>query len=86
MPRYLPFGEIERAFEGRDILRLGLADLDLEEGEVGIKGSATTVLRLYRPPPKRRGEMMRGSSQEIVEGLIRKLESLSIIDEENAEE
>ena len=86
VPRYLPFGEIERAFEGRDIVRLGLTDLDLEEGEVGFEGSATTVLRLYRPPPKRRGEILSGSSQEIVEGLIKKLESLTIIDEENAGE
>jgi electron transfer flavoprotein beta subunit len=86
VPRYLPFGEIERAFAGRDIVRQGLADLHLEGREVGFEGSATTVLRLYRPPPKRRGEILSGSSQEIVEGLISKLESLSIIDEEDAGE
>ena len=86
VPRYLPFSEIERAFACRDIVRQGLADLHLEEGEVGLKGSATTVLRLYRPPPKRKGEFLSGSTEEIVESLIKKLESLSIIDEEDAGE
>jgi electron transfer flavoprotein alpha/beta subunit len=86
VPRYLPFGEIERAFTGCGIIRWGLADLHLEEGEVGFEGSATKVLRLYRPPPKRRGEVLSGSSQEVVESLINKLESLSIIDEEEAGE
>ena len=84
VPRYLPFSEIERAFACRDIVRQGLAHL--EEGEVGLKGSATTVLRLYRPPPKRKGEFLSGSTEEIVESLIKKLESLSIIDEEDAGE
>lgn len=86
VPRYLPLGEIERAFAGGDIIRWGLADLHLEATEVGYGGSATKVLRLHQPPPKRRGEMTSGSSQEIVDCLIKKLESLSIIDEEDARE
>jgi len=84
IPRHLPLGEIERAFAEGDIVRWGLADLHLEAEEVGFEGSATRVLRLYRPPPKRSGEIITGSSQETVDWLMRKLESLSIIDEEDA--
>jgi len=83
-PGYLSLGEIESAFSGRQILRWGLDDLQLRESEVGFEGSATRVLRLYRPPPKRKGEILNGPSPEIVERLIKKLESLSIIDEEDA--
>jgi electron transfer flavoprotein beta subunit len=84
LPGYLSLGEIERAFSGQDIFRWGLDDLQLQGKEVGLEGSATKVLQLYRPPPKRKGEILSGSSREIVEGLINKLESLSIIDEEDA--
>lgn len=84
VPDHLSLGDIERAFAARDIHVWGLPDLDLRTREVGMEGSATKVLRLYRPPPKRKGEIVSGSSEEVVERLIRKLESLSIIDEEDA--
>jgi electron transfer flavoprotein beta subunit len=85
-PRHLPFSNIERAFTQGEVTRWGLADLGLKEDEVGFGGSATRVLKLYRPPPKRRGEMATGPSQELVAHLIHKLESLSIIDEEDGGE
>jgi len=86
VPRYFPFGDIERAFSTGKIARWGLDDLRLEEREVGFEGSATKVLRLYRPPPKQRGEVATGSTQELVERIIHRLESLSIIDEESGGE
>ena len=82
VPRYLPLGRIERAFSGGNILRWGLEDLGLGEDEVGFTGSATKVLRLHRPPGKQRGDIVTGSARELVERIIHKLESLSIIDEE----
>jgi hypothetical protein len=85
LPGPCPFGDIERAFRTGRITRWDLGDLGLEEGEVGFEGSATKVLRLYRPPPKQRGEVATGSTKELVERIIQKLESLSIIDEEEQE-
>lgn len=85
-PRRLPFGDIERAFSTGRIARWDLVDLGLEEGEVGFEGSATKVLRLYRPPPKQRGEVATGATKELVERIIHRLESLSIIDEESGSE
>jgi electron transfer flavoprotein beta subunit len=82
LPRYLSFGDIERAFSTGRIDRWGLEDLGLEAHKVGFEGSATKVLRLYRPPPKQRGEIATGSTQELVARIIHRLESLSVIDEE----
>ena len=76
-------GALESAFTQKDIVTWGIEDLGLKEEEVGLSGSATRVLKLLPPPLKRRGEMVSGSPQSQVDVLIRKLETLSIIDEES---
>jgi electron transfer flavoprotein beta subunit len=83
-PHHVPFGELENAFSFREVIRWGLEDLGLRREEVGLMGSATRVWQLYAPPPKRKGEILSGSPQELVEHLIRKLEVLSILDEEES--
>jgi electron transfer flavoprotein beta subunit len=85
-PHHVPFGNLENAFSCREVMRWGLEDLDLRQEEVGLMGSATRVWRLYPPPPKRKSEMVGGTPQELVEHLIRKLEVLSILDEEEGRE
>jgi electron transfer flavoprotein beta subunit len=85
VPRHIPLGNLERAFSTGRIIQWGLKDLNLRPEEVGFRGSATTVLRLYRPPQKRKGEVVSGSSQALAEHLIDKLVSLSILDEDEAE-
>ena len=84
--RHLPLGALEVAFSERDITRWGIGDLDLKDEEVGIKGSATWVQKLHTPPSKREGELITGSAQTLVDQLIRKLETLSIINEEDGNE
>jgi electron transfer flavoprotein beta subunit len=85
VPRHIPLGNVERAFSNGHVIRWGLKDLNLQPEEVGFSGSATTVLRLYKPPQKRKGEILSGSSQTLAEHLIAKLVSLSILDEDEAE-
>jgi electron transfer flavoprotein beta subunit len=85
VPRHIRLGDVEQAFSTGRVIRWGLKDLDLHPEEVGFSGSATTVLRLYRPPQKRKGEVVSGSSQKLAEHLIGKLVSLSILDEDEAE-
>jgi electron transfer flavoprotein beta subunit len=85
VPRHIPLGDLEQAFSNGRVIRWGLKDLNLQPEEVGFSGSATTVLRLYRPPQKRKGEVVTGSSQTLAEHLIGKLVSLSILDEDEAE-
>jgi electron transfer flavoprotein beta subunit len=85
VPRHIPLGNLEKAFSEGRVIQWGLKDLDLRSEEVGFSGSATTVLRLYKPPQKRIGEMVSGASQTLAEHLIDKLVSLSILDEDEAE-
>jgi electron transfer flavoprotein beta subunit len=83
--RHLPFGAVEVAFSDRDVTQWGLEDLNLREEEVGFKGSATQVWKLQPPPPRRKGDLVTGSPQILVDHLIRKLEALSILDEEDGQ-
>ena len=85
VPHHIPLGALEQAFSNGRVIQWGLKDLNLRPEEVGFRGSATTVLRLYRPPPKRKGEVVSGSSQTLAEQLVAKLVSLSILDEDEAE-
>jgi electron transfer flavoprotein beta subunit len=80
---HLPFGALQVAFSEREIIRWGLEDLGLKQEEVGLQGSATQVWKLTPPPPKREGAIFSGSPQILVDHLIRKLEDLSILDEED---
>jgi electron transfer flavoprotein beta subunit len=84
--RDLPLGSLEAAFSQKDIIRLGIEDLDLKKEEVGLKGSATRVWKLRTLQPKRQGEVVTGSPQVLIDHLLRKLEALSILDEEDDSE
>ncbi len=86
VPHHISLRDLERAFSDEPVIRWGLDDLDLRDEEVGLKGSATRVWRLYPPPPKRKGDVFSGVPQRLVEHLIQKLEALSIIDEEEKPE
>jgi electron transfer flavoprotein alpha/beta subunit len=78
--------DVERAFTEGRVVKWGLEELGLSADEVGLSGSATRVWRLFKPPPKRKGEVVTGSAYELVEQLMEKLEALSILDEEPASE
>lgn len=83
---YVPFGALEVAFSHGDVPHWGLKDLGLKEEEVGLKGSATQVWKLQPPQSKREVEMVSGSPQTLIDSLIRKLETMSILDEEDGNE
>lgn len=81
-PHHIPLGNLEEAFSEGDVIRWGLEDLDLKDQEVGLLGSATRVWKLHKAEAKRGGIIVSGSPQSLTEDFIRKLEALSIIDEE----
>lgn len=83
LPHHIPLGDLEKAFSDGEIILWGLDDLNLKPEEVGLSGSATWVARLLKPPPRRKGEIVSGPPQTLLDHIIRKLESLSIIDEES---
>jgi electron transfer flavoprotein beta subunit len=81
--RDLSLGEIEVAFSQREIIRWTFSDLNLKRDEVGLRGSATHVRKLRSPATRTGGRIVTGSPQSVVDTLIQKLESMSILDEED---
>ena len=78
----LSLGDIEAAFSQREIIRWASSDLNLKEDEIGLRGSATHVRKLRSPDARTGGRIVSGSPETIVSTLIQKLESMSILDEE----
>jgi electron transfer flavoprotein beta subunit len=85
-PRHMPLGALQIAFSEGELTRWGLNDLKLTPDEVGFKGSATWVSALRKPPPKRRGDIVSGPTQTLLERLLATLEDLNILDEEAADD
>jgi electron transfer flavoprotein beta subunit len=86
IPRHLALGNLEKAFSEREVICWGRGELNLSEDEVGQRGSATWIVKLVRMPPKRKGEMVTGTPQTLVDRLMYKLEALSILDEDRGDE
>ncbi len=84
--RDLPLGALEAAFSTKDIVRWSMDDLGLKKEEVGFEGSATRVRRLRVPPPRGKGEVVEGPPQILLAHLLRRLEALSILDEEDGKQ
>jgi len=53
-----------------EIKALAAADLDIENSCIGLNGSPTQVVKIFTPPPRAGGEMLTGSTNEIVDKLI----------------
>ena len=85
-PRHVSLGDLEKAFSMGEISRWGLNELGLRPEEVGLQGSATRVWKLHKPLPKGKGKVHKGSSQELAVHFLKKLEALSILDEEEPNE
>ncbi len=54
------------------------ADLEVDEGRVGLAGSATWVVEIFFPQRVHRGEMLEGDPEGQVDALIEKLRDLKI--------
>jgi electron transfer flavoprotein beta subunit len=52
------------------IKALTAKDLDADEKLLGLNGSPTQVVRIFSPPPREGGEMLTGSTEEIVGKLV----------------
>jgi len=57
-----------------EIIKWEIRDLELSKEDVGLKGSATQVIKVFSPPKKEKGEMIGGeTSEETVNKLVEKL-------------
>ncbi len=55
------------------IKALTAKDLDADEKLLGLNGSPTQVVKIFTPPPREGGEMLTGSTEEIVDKLVKVL-------------
>jgi electron transfer flavoprotein beta subunit len=54
-------------------------DIDVDQTKVGLKGSATQVIKIFNPPKKTDKKILQGDVNKIVEELIDELKSQKII-------
>lgn len=73
-PRYpLMGGLIDACAEKAPIRIWNAADIGVQTCEVGLEGSLTHVIRTFAPKFRRQGEILEGSTKEVVQSLIQKL-------------
>ncbi len=54
-------------------------DLHLKASEIGLAGSPTQMLNIFAPEARRKGEIMQGTTAEMVEKLVNKLREQRLI-------
>ncbi len=69
-PRYVPLAGLQDAFGQMDINRLSLADLDLDTGLAGAKGSPTKILKVFSPTAEKDNTVLKGSARKIAQQLF----------------
>ena len=51
----------------------GINDFNADLTQLGLKGSPTSVRRIFPPPQRAGGELLQGSTDEVVKILVDKL-------------
>jgi len=64
----------------KEIRCWGAADIGLKPNKIGLKGSPTQMLNIFTPGSARKGEILKGSSNEMVTELITKLQKIDVIE------
>ncbi len=73
-PRYPVVGRLIDACREKSPIKIwNAADISVKTDEVGLEGSLTHVVRTFAPKFKRQGKILEGSTNEVVQDLIRKL-------------
>lgn len=72
----LPSLRGKMAAKKAEIKKLGLKDIEADEGLVGLKGSPTQVKRIFAPELKKERKILDGSPEEQVQKLIDELRAL----------
>jgi len=53
-----------------EIKKLEAKDLDADPDSLGLKGSPTKVVKIFTPPPRKGGQMLKGEAKDISERLV----------------
>ncbi|PRR73856.1 Caffeyl-CoA reductase-Etf complex subunit CarD [Moorella humiferrea] len=62
-----------------DIITWGKDDLELDPAQIGLKGSPTSVWRIFAPPARPGGEIIPGKPQEAAAALVEKLVKTKVV-------
>ena len=73
-PRYASMAGLHDAFREPGILTVGARDLGLEEGAVGLHGSATRIVDIFSPVAKKENIVLKGAPKKIVEELFERFD------------
>jgi len=77
-PRYPSLKGMLKA-KNAQIVVWGMKDLEVEPGRVGLEGSPTQVIKIFTPQMRKKGEILQGTPEEIVDTLINKLRDQKVL-------
>jgi len=72
-PRYMTPGGIFDAYRSKEIRLLGRTDLDIDDENIGLKGSPTRVIKSFPRSVKGQGTVVIFDEQETAGWLVDKL-------------
>jgi electron transfer flavoprotein beta subunit len=79
-PRIPSIEQIMQSYREKEVRIWGTEDLDVDEHSVGLDGSATKMGKIYKPEfGKGKVEFIEGSTEDMVQGLLVKLEERHLI-------
>lgn len=70
--RYASLSAMLRAVRCKPMV-MGAADIGADLSRIGLTGSPTKVVKIFTPPQRNRGEILRGDDSDVVNSLITKL-------------
>lgn len=72
----LPSLKGKMAAKKAEIIKWGAADIQAEPAKLGLNGSPTKVVKIFTPPQRGGGEMLKGEPEEMVAQLAAKLKDV----------
>ena len=58
-----------------EIKKWGAKDLDVDPDLIGLNGSPTKVVKIFTPPPRKKGQMLEGEAKDISQKLVELLKN-----------
>ncbi len=78
-PRYMSPGGIFRAYREKEVKQLTRADLTVDEGNIGLKGSPTRVMKSFTKAVKGKGTVVTLDEQASAQWLVERLQEKFVL-------
>lgn len=78
-PRFMTVGGIFEAFREKNIEKLTREDIDVEDENIGLKGSPTRVVKSFTKEPKGKGEIINMDAQQSIKWIVEKMQNKHIL-------